>query len=191
MEVQLSGRKVLVLVSNGVDEAVMSTVQRDLLKSAAVVKTVGTETGLVNSWNSETNGWGLYFPVDQQIGQTLGSDYDALVVPPGARSIQKLGTNPHAARIISSFVTAGKPMVFMGDAVELLAKIDIAKGLTVTGPERSHQILVAAGANWSGEPETVDGMLMTGEGVDPASLIQSMMMHVSGVAVMEEQQAAA
>jgi hypothetical protein len=67
MDVQMSGRKVLVLVSNGVDEAVMSTVQRDLLKIGAAVKTVGTETGLVNSWNSETNGWGLYFPVDQQI----------------------------------------------------------------------------------------------------------------------------
>lgn len=191
MEVQLSGRKVLVLVSNGVDEAVMSTVQRDLLKSGAAVKTVGTETGLVNSWNGETNGWGLYFPVDQQIGQTLGSDFDVLIVPSGARSIQKLGANPHAARIISSFVTAGKPMVFMGDAVELLAKIDMAKGLTVTGPERSHQILVAAGANWSGETETVDGMLMTGEGVDTASLIQSMIVYLSGMTVEEEQQVAA
>ena len=191
MEVQLSGLKVLVLVSNGVDEGVMSAVQRDLLKSGALVKTVGTETGLVNSWNGDANGWGLYFPVDQQIGQTLGSDFDALVVPAGARSIQKLGTNPHAERIISSFVTAGKPMVFMADAVELLAKIDIAKGLTVTGPERSNQILVAAGANWSGEAETIDGMLMTGEGVDTATLIQSMIVHLASTGVVEEQQAAA
>jgi protease I len=190
MDVQMSGRKVLVLVSNGVDEAVMSTVQRDLLKIGAAVKTVGTETGLVNSWNSETNGWGLYFPVDQQIGQTLGSDYEALVVPAGARSIQKLSMNPHATRIISSFITAGKPMVFMGDAVELLAKIDMAKGRTVTGPERSHQILVAAGASWSGDVETVDGMLMTGEGSDVAALVQSMIVHLAGVAVEEQQVAA-
>lgn len=190
MEVQLSGRKVLVLVSNGVDEAVMSTVQRDLLKTGATVKTVGTETGLVNSWNNETNGWGLYFPVDQQIGQTLGSDFDVLIVPAGARSVQKLAGNPHAERIISSFITAGKQMVFMGDAVELLAKLDMAKGRTVTGPERSHQILVAAGANWSGETETVDGMLMTGEGSDISAMIQGMIVHLAGVNV-EEQQAAA
>lgn len=190
MEVQLSNRKVLVLVSNGVDEAVMSAVQRDMLKTGAAVKTVGTETGLVNSWNSETNGWGLYFPVDQQIGQTLGSDFDALIVPAGARSIQKLAGNPHAERILSSFITAGKPMIFMGDAVELLAKLDMVKGRTVTGPERSHQILVAAGANWSGDAETVDGMLMTGEGSDVATLIQSMIVHLAGVDVVEQQAAA-
>jgi len=191
MDIQLSGRKVLVLVSNGVDEAVMSTVQRDMLKTGATVKTVGTESGLVNSWNSQSNGWGLYFPVDQQIGQTLGSDFDALVVPAGARSVQKLGSNPHAERIISSFITAGKPMVFMGDAVELLAKIELAKGFTVTGPERSHQILVAAGAVWSGAAEHVDGILMTGEGADLSSFIQNMAAHIQSGPVEEQQQLAA
>lgn len=190
MDIQLSGRKVLVLVSNGVDEAVMSAVQRDMLKTGAVIKTVGTESGLVNSWNGQSNGWGLYFPVDQQIGQTLGSDFDALVVPAGARSVQKLGANPHAERIISSFITAGKPMVFMGDAVELLAKIDLAKGLNVTGPERSHQILVAAGAVWSGTAEQIDGMLMTGEGEDMSSFIAHMAAHIQNGPVEEQQMAA-
>ena len=128
--------------------------------------------------------------VDQQIGQTLGSDFDALIVPAGARSVQKLGANPHAERIISSFITAGKPMVFMGDAVELLAKIDLAKGLNVTGPERSHQILVAAGAVWSGTAEQIDGMLMTGEGEDMSSFIAHMAAHIQNGPVEEQQMAA-
>ena len=191
MDIQLSGRKVLVLVSNGVDEAVMSTVQRELLKTGAAIKTVGTESGLVNSWNSQSNGWGLYFPVDQQIGQTLGADYDALIVPAGARSVQKLGSNPHAERIIASFVTAGKPITFMGDAVELLAKVELAKGFTVTGPERSHQILVAAGAVWNGSAEHVDGMMMTGEGENLLSFIQSMAAHIASGPVEEQQLIAA
>ncbi len=191
MNIQLSGRKVLILVSNGVDEAVMSTVQRELLKTGATIKTVGTESGLVNSWNSQSNGWGLYFPVDQQIGQTLGADYDALIVPAGARSVQKLGSNPHAERIIASFVTAGKPIVFMGDAVELLAKVELAKGFTLTGPERSHQILVAAGAVWNGSAEHVDGMLMTGEGEDLQSFIQNMAAHIASGPVEEQQLIAA
>ena len=191
MDIQLSGRKVLVLVSNGVDEAVMSTVQREMLKTGAAIKTVGTESGLVNSWNSQSNGWGLYFPVDQQIGQTLGADYDALIVPAGARSVQKLGTNPHAERIIASFITAGKPIVFMGDAVELLAKVELAKGFTLTGPERSHQILVAAGAVWNGSAEHVDGMMMTGEGEDLVSFIQNMAAHIASAPVEEQQLIAA
>lgn len=190
MDIQLSGRNVLVLVSNGVDEAVMSNVQRDMLKTGANVKTVGTESGLVNSWNVQSNGWGLYFPVDQQIGQTLGADYDALIVPAGARSVQKLGTNPHAERIIASFITAGKPIAFIGDAVELLAKIELAKGFNVTGPERSHQILVAAGAVWVGGEEHVDGILMTGEREDISGLIQNIVAHIASIPAEEMQIAA-
>src|SRR3989338_3211386 len=110
------GKKVLILVSNGVDETAMSTVQRDLLKAGAIIKIVGTEPGLVNSWNN--NAWGLYFPVDIQINMTLGSDFDLLVVPGGARSIAKLSANPHAERIISSFIAARKPICMMGEAVE-------------------------------------------------------------------------
>lgn len=117
---QLVGKKALILVSGGVDEEAMSTVQRELLKAGAVLTTVGTEPGLVNSWNNTA--WGLYFPVDVQISRALGADFDLLVVPSGARAVQKLAANPHAERIISSFVAARKPMCFIGDASALLEK---------------------------------------------------------------------
>lgn len=175
---QMSGKKVLVLVANGVDEAAMSAVQREMIKTGATLKAVGMESGLVNSWNNNT--WGLYFPVDQPLGQTLASDFDCLVVPSGSRGILKLSGSPHSERIISSFIAAGKPMVFVGDAVELLAKTDLAKGMTVSGPERSHQIMVAAGATWSGAPECMSGTLMTGEGTDMTSFVQSAIVHFAG-----------
>lgn len=120
MNQQLTGKKVLVLVSNGVDEEAMSVVLRDLLKAGATTKTVSTEPGLVNSWNSNNNAWGLYFPVDIPIGQALGADFDLLVVPGGLRSVQKLAANPHAERIIGSFTAAGKPICMMGEAASLL-----------------------------------------------------------------------
>ena len=120
MDHQLAGKKILILVANGVDQAVMSGMQRDLVRAGAAVKMVGIEPGLVSSWHND--GWGLYFPVDQQVSQTLGSDFDCLVVPSGSRGIQKLAANAHSERIISSFAASGKLMVFMGDAAELLDK---------------------------------------------------------------------
>ncbi|MBI1214225.1 MAG: peptidase C56 [Alphaproteobacteria bacterium] len=176
-DTQLTGTKVLILVSNGVDEAVMSAVQRDLLKTGAVIKTIGTESGLVNSWNNDN--WGLYFPVDQQIGQVLGSDFDCLIVPSGSRSVLKLSNNPHSERIISSFLTADKPMVFMGDAIELLAKLDLAKGLKVSGPESVHQVMTAAGATWEAAEQCVSGPLMTGACTDVSAFIQGVIAHFS------------
>ena len=116
----LNGKKVLVLVSNGVDEKAVSIVQRDLLKAGATIKTVGTEPGLINSWNGKD--WGIYFAVDTQISAILGSDFDMMVVPSGERSVAKLSVNPHCERIVSSFVSIQKPVCLMGNAVELLDK---------------------------------------------------------------------
>lgn len=182
-EQQLTNKRVMILVSNGVDESVMSLVQREMLKTGATIKTVGTETGLVNSWND--NSWGLYFPVDQQIGQTLGSDFDCLIVPSGTRSVQKLAATPHAERIISSFITAGKPMAFMGNAVELLVKTGLASGWNVTGPESVHQVMTGAGAKWSGETVCTHNALMTGVCEDVEAFVQSMIGHFAQDAQMQ------
>lgn len=174
----LNGKKILVLVSNGVDESVMSTVQRELVKTGATVKTVGTENGLVNSWNN--NNWGLYFPVDQHIGQTLGADFDCIIVPSGSRSVTKLGGNAHAERILVSFITAGKPMAFMGNAVELLAKLKLAEGWNVAGPESVKEAMTAAGAKWQGTEACTHNALFTGDCTDLQAFIGSMFAHFGG-----------
>jgi len=193
MSMNFAGRNILILVSNGVDESIMSSVQRELVKTGATVKAVGTETGLVNSWNSDTaiGSWGLYFPVDQQIGQTLGADFDFMVVPSGARSIQKLGANPHAERILSGFLESNKPVALIGDAVELLAKTSLAKNWKVSGPEKSQQILKAAGAEWQVEAECVHGPLLTGTAADAAAFIQRVFAHFTASAGDESLRAAA
>ncbi len=174
----LHGMKILILVSNGVDEGSMSNIQRELLKTGATIKAVGIESGLVNSWNA--NAWGLYFPIDQTMGTTLGSDFDFLVVPSGSRSIQKLAGNPHSERIISSFVEATKPMAFVGDAVELLAKVGLATGWNVAGPERVKDAMVAAGANWTGTDTTAHNILLTGEAVDQVVFAGEIAAHFAG-----------
>ncbi len=178
---QLSGKKILVLVSNGVDESVMSTVMRDLVKTGAVVKTVGTESGLVNSWNN--NAWGLYFPVDQQVNQTLGADFDFLIVPSGSRSVAKLATNAHAERIITSFITACKPMAFMGNGVELLAKLNLAKGWNVSGPEATHTVMTTAGAVWDEEFTCTHNALFTGDCEKLQDFIKGMIAHFAAAPV--------
>lgn len=179
----LNGMKILILVSNGVDEGSMSNIQRELLKTGATIKTVGIESGLVNSWNN--NAWGLYFPVDQTMGVTLGSDFDAVVVPSGSRGIQKLSTSAHSERIIASFIEAGKPMAFVGDAVELLAKVGLATGWNVAGPEGVKNTMTQAGATWAGTGATVHNILLTGEAVDQVAFVNDIVAHFQGKTEMK------
>ncbi len=179
----LNGMKILILVSNGVDEGSMSNIQRELLKTGATIKTVGIESGLVNSWNN--NAWGLYFPVDQTMSVTLGSDFDAVVVPSGSRGVQKLSTSPHSERILASFVEAGKPMAFVGDAVELLAKVGLATGWNVAGPESVKNTMTAAGATWAGTGATVHNSLLTGEAADQVAFVSDIVAHLQGETEMK------
>ena len=178
MDQSLHGMKILILVSNGVDEGSMSNIQRELLKTGAAIKTVGIESGLVNSWNN--NAWGLYFPVDQTMSTTLGSDFDCLVVPSGSRSVQKLASSAHSERIIASFVEAGKPMAFVGDAVELLAKIGLATGWNVGGPSGIKDAMTDAGATWVGEGPVVHNILLTGEAADQVAFVGDIVAHFQG-----------
>lgn len=177
MDHSLHGKKILILVSNGVDEASMSTIQRELLKMGASLKTVGIESGLVNSWNQ--NAWGLYFPVDQTMSTTLGSDFDCLVVPSGSRAVQKLSGSAHSERIIATFIEAQKPMAFVGDAVELLAKINLATGWNVAGPSGIKDSMTAAGATWAGTEATVHNILLTGEAADQVAFVADIARHFS------------
>ena len=175
MDQILSGKKILVLVANGVDETVMTTVQRDMAKTGATVKTVGIEPGLVNSWNNNT--WGMFFPVDLQITTTLGSDYDCLIVPSGSKAVAKLSGSAHSERIISSFIEAGKQVAFIGDAVELLAKTNMAKGWKVAGPDRVQAVMTAAGAEWQGSGDCVHNIVLTGEAVDVSAFVSVIVNH--------------
>lgn len=115
----LSGKKAALLVANGFDEAHMTQSQRALLQAGAKVCIVSTEQGLVNSWNG--TGWGHHFAVESHVGQTLAADFQLLVVPGGERSINRLMTNPHTRRILTSFADAKKPIAVFNEGIKLMA----------------------------------------------------------------------
>ena len=58
-----------------------------LTKSKATIKVIAPEQGVVHGWQGDA--WGHYFPVDAQIGEVLGSDFDILILPGGERGALK------------------------------------------------------------------------------------------------------
>lgn len=176
MEKRLMGKRIVVMVANGFDEQDFSVSQRLLASEGAVAKIVSSENGLVNSWRTEEGKdgvmlgkWGHHFPVDAVVSTVLAADYDGLLIVGGSRSIDKLKENAHARRITRGFVDAGKPMLLLGDAVQMLAAAERAKGYTVTGTEAIAKTMTDAGATWSTETAVVDGHLVTALAADTSS----------------------
>ena len=162
MHKPLTGQKIAILVANGFDEVDMTHAQRALAGLGATLKIISTENGLVNSWTGTS--WGHHFPTDANVSTVLAADYDGLYVPGGLRSLAKLKDNAHCRRITRGFFDAGKPMMFLGCAVELLAVAERASGCTVTGDATSEVALTEAGATWSNEDHVISTFLATGHG---------------------------
>jgi protease I len=160
----LTGKSIAILAANGFDENQMTEIQRGLTGAKGKFKTVAPENGVVNGWQKDH--WGHYFPVDAQIGEALGSDYDFLVIPGGERAIAKLKTNPHTRRIINHFLEAGKPVAAIGAGVALLALSGGIAGITVAAPLETHEELRAAGAVLSSETLERGEHVLTADGSD-------------------------
>lgn len=164
MTMSLADRNIAILAANGFDENQMTEIQRALIKAQATTKTIAPEQGVVNGWQGE--GWGHYFPVDSQMCDTLGSDYDVLVLPGGERGVAKLKLSPHAKRIINHFVEAGKPIAAIGTGVELLVLSQAAAGYKVAAPESVQAVLAAADLERVDDECMIDRNILTSKGTD-------------------------
>lgn len=164
MDKPLTGQKIAILVANGFDETDMTHAQRALAALGATLKIISTENGLVNSWTGTS--WGHHFPTDGNVSTILAADFDGLYVPGGTRSLAKLKDNAHCRRITRGFFDAGKPMMFMGCAIELLAASERATGCTVTGDDTSEAVMTEAGAIWTNDTPMIQTFLATAKGSD-------------------------
>lgn len=187
MTSELAGKKIAILVANGFDENQMTEIQRALIKVKAIIKTVAPENGVVNGWQGA--GWGHYFPIDGQINETLGSDYDMLVLPGGERASAKLKGNLHTRRIINHFIDADKPVAAIGTGVGLLALAGGIKGRSVAAPAEAQADLKNAGATIAENAMQADGMLLTSTGEDIAAWVEAALELSHETAVLVEQAA--
>ncbi len=157
----LQSQKIAVLMSNGFNENEFLSIQKAMIEQGASLRIISTDSGLVNGWDGK--GWGHNFAVDAPLNTALGIDYDAVIIPGGQRSLDKLKLTAHSRRFIGSFLAAMKPVICMGDAVQLLAHTDHAAGKTISGPAEKKAVLETAGATWSDEALQIDGTLLTGD----------------------------
>ena len=157
----LEGMKVAVLVANGFEEKSFLKAQKMMIDMGATMRLISTNQGLVNGWDD--NAWGHNYAIDAQLNTALGVDYNALIIPGGARSLDKLKLTAHTRRFVSSFMAAQKPVAVMGDAIAMMANIEQIMDFTVAGPAASQSDVERSGAHWSEEVVTIDRNILSGD----------------------------
>lgn len=156
---ELRNRRVAALVTNGFELSELLEPRRALQEAGAEVDVVGLDTGAVRGWNHTD--WGDRVNVDEAISQVSADDYDALLLPGGVMSPDKLRMDERAVAFVRAFADAGKPIAAICHGPWTLIEAGAVAGRRMTSYPSLRTDLVNAGADWVDEPAVVDGNLIT------------------------------
>lgn len=159
MDQQLKGKKVAILLENGFEQVEMTEPRQALIDAGADTFLVSPQTEKVKGWKHTE--WGDTFMTDVSLDEASPDDYDALLIPGGVMSPDKLRTNGEAVTFVRAFFEAGKPVAAICHAPWMLVEADVVDGRTVTSWPSVKTDLENAGADWVDQEVVVDNGMVT------------------------------
>jgi protease I len=154
-----SGKKVLIIATNGFEQAELE-IPRDRLKAAgATVVIASPEEGEIKGWDKTD--WGRPVKVDKSIDAVKADDYDAVVLPGGQINPDLLRVNPTALKLIKDFYNQKKVVAAVCHAPWLLVETGIAKGKRMTSYHSIKTDVSNAGAAWEDKEVVTDQGVVT------------------------------
>lgn len=161
----LTGKKVAVLVTDGFEQVELERPVEALKEHSATVHIVAPsdtiERGKVRGWRGENHDWGTPHSVDATVDSASADDYDALVLPGGVMSPDKLRVNEKAVRFIRAFFEQHRPVASICHGPWTLINAGVVEGRRMTSYHSIKMDLIHAGADWVDEEVVTDQGLVT------------------------------
>jgi protease I len=156
----LTGRKVAVLATDGVEQVELTAPWNALKEARADVSLIsikkGSIQGVIHGEKADT------FKVNALASGVTGRDYDALVIPGGIRNTEALRANADAVKLVREFMELDKPVAAICHAPRLLVQAEAVEGRTLTSDEELADEVREAGGSWVNRGVQVDQKLLTG-----------------------------
>jgi catalase len=135
----IRSRKVAILACNGVNAGEIEKMKASLASEKALAEIVSTDLGTIKS--SEGKG----MKVDKNFLTAASVLYDAVFVPGGRRSIEKLMSNGDAVHFTAEAFKHCKPVASVGEGFDLLKKAGVAEAIGVEGKSLKSGIMTIRG----------------------------------------------
>jgi len=155
----LKGIKVAILITDGFEEVEMVKPRQALDQAGAKTTVVSPKNDRVRSW--QMTEWGKDFPVDMALNNARADEFDALLLPGGVMSPDKLRMEPAAVKFVKAFFDAGKPVAAICHGPWTIIEAGAAHGRHMTSWPSLKTDLKNAGAEWTDREAVVDGNLVT------------------------------
>jgi protease I len=189
MQDTLKGKKVAILVADGFEQVEMIEPRKALEGVGAISHLISPNPDMVKSWQHTE--WGDKFDVDERLEKANAGTYDALMLPGGVMSPDKLRMNPDAVAFVKDFVRSGKPIAAICHGPWTLIEAGAVKGRTMTSWPSLKTDLKNAGATWVDEEVVVDNGLVTSRKPDDIPAFNKKMIEEFAEGIHMHQQFAA
>jgi len=186
---RLSGKRVAILATNGVEEVELTEPRKALDEAGARTQLVSPKSDKIKAWQHDH--WGSEIPVDVPLSRARAEDYDALLLPGGVMNPDHLRLEEKAVEFVRAFVQAGKPVAAICHGPWLLVEADVVRGRTVTSWPSLRTDLRNAGADWVDREVATDEGLVTSRKPDDIPAFNKKMIEEIAEGVHEGQRRAA
>lgn len=156
---ELTGRKVAVLATDGVEQVELTKPVEALRQAGATVTVVSPKGGTIQGMNHDKPGDML--PVDMVLASANPDQFDSILLPGGVANPDTLRVDEQAVAFVKHFVDAGKPVAAICHGPWTLIETGMVKGRRMTSWPSLRTDLKNAGATWVDETCVVDGNLVT------------------------------
>ncbi len=143
-ELQLNGRRVAVLATDGFEQSELEKPVEALKAAGATVEVVSPKLGQIQGMEHDQKG--RETSVDRALDAADPSDYDALVLPGGVDNPDALRLLPKAVEFVRSFAEARKPIAAICHGPWTLINAEAVEAAVLNLSESHSQFGWVAGA---------------------------------------------
>lgn len=161
---KLDGKKVAFLATDGVEQVELTEPWKAVEKEGGRPELISIKAGKIQGFDHDSKGQN--FDVDKTVGHAQATDYDALVLPGGVMSPDKLRTDPDAVGFVRSFFEENKPVAAICHGPWTLIEAGVVSGRNLTSWNSVKTDIRNAGGHWVDEQVVVDHGLVTARGPD-------------------------
>lgn len=156
---RIDGKRVAILAADGVEDPEIVHPLETLRQAGATVHVIAPEAGEIRTVNHMDPGRTI--PVDRTLADADPGDYDAVVVPGGLFSPDRLRSEPKAVAFVRDAMAAGKVVGAVCHGPWVLIDADVVRGRTMTSWPAIRTDLRNAGATVVDREVVVDKGLVT------------------------------
>ncbi len=159
MAQELSGRRVAVLATDGVEEVEYTKPRQAVEAAGARVELIAPHSGEIQAVQGMDKS--NTYRVERTLDEASPDEYDALLLPGGVANPDHLRTDPRAVEFVRSFFRSGKPVGAICHGPWLLVEAGVLDGRTVTSWPSLRTDITNAGGSWVDETVHTDKGLVT------------------------------